>query len=205
MINVQSTGDISLAQLENAFAASPLGEITKIDERQYFFKSVEPPSWVQLLASVEAWQALLGAGVSLYVSSIIAEAGKETWKSRKSINKAVASGSQMLLQLAKRLVTLQSLVGQGTTFEVGIPFEDDRYSALLPITTSSAENIELQLAQFSIHAKTLGELLSRTDVKPVGWIILSLTENGDLFVQWMDCDSLKQREETLSLKAALGG
>ena len=199
MITIQSTGDISLAKLESVFADPPIAELTEIDESQYFFKSMEPPSWVQLLADVKAWQALLGAGVSVYVSGMLAEAGKETWKGRASAYKAIRSGSKMLLQIAKRIVTLQSLVGPDTRIEVGIPIIDGYYSALLPITTGSPEHIELQHARFSAHSTALGARLDRADIKPLGWVILSFAEDGDLRVQWMDRDSLQSREETLSL------
>src|SRR5688572_16624885 len=101
MITILSTGDIPLETLESVFAEGSTAGLIEVDESQYFFKSVEPPSWVQLIASIEAWQALLGAGLSVYVSSLLAEAGKETWKDRKDIYKAIGSGSQMLLELAK--------------------------------------------------------------------------------------------------------
>ena len=197
MITIQSTGDIPLETLESVFGDSIAAEVTEIDERQYFFKSMDAPSWVQLLANVETWQALLGGGLSLYAAGFLAEAGKDTWKNRARISKTIRGGSRMLLQLATRVVTLQNLIGRETRIEIGIPIADDHYSALLPISIGSAEEVELQLARFSAHAAALSEMLNRSDVKPLGWVILSLAENGDLLVEWSDVETMERQAETL--------
>ncbi|HET9814038.1 MAG TPA: hypothetical protein VFP57_10350 [Sphingomicrobium sp.] len=197
MIRIQSTGDILLEKLEAVFAESVVAELTEIDERQYFFKSMDAPSWVQLLANVNEWVALLGGGLSVYVAGILAEAGKDTWKKRASIPKGVRRGSRMLLELARKIVTLQNVVGPATRIEIGIPISDDHYSALLPINVGSPEEVELQLARFSAQAVALSDLLGQSDVKPLGWVILSLTERGDLLVQWSDAETLQRHEETL--------
>lgn len=200
MITIQSTGDVSLATLQRLFLDEPLAELTEIDERQYFFKSLDAPSWVQIIAGVDAWQALLGAGLSIYVTGVLSEAGKDSWKNRGKAYKAIKSGSQLLLQLARRIVTLQNLLNPETRIEIGLPISDGNYSALLPITANGVEAVEQQLAQFSAHCAALREIFDREDFNAVGWVILSLSDNGDLLVQWMDAASLGQREETVSLR-----
>lgn len=200
MITIRSTGDVPLEGLEKLIAGGPFGEFASVDSRQYFFKSVEPPSWVQFILSLQGWQALLGAGLSIFTTGIISAAGKETWEKRAKIPQAFKAGSLMLLELAKSIVTLQDLVGPATRIEVGVPLDDDAYSALLTITATTPETVEAQLAQLSVHADSLGQLLARSDTSPVGWIILELTADGGLAVRWMDKESLDQHEVLLALE-----
>lgn len=198
MISVRSTGDIPLSKIEIVLEESPISEITEIDESQYFFRSTQAPSWVHFVANADTWLALAAAGVSVYASGFLSEAGKDGWKNRKAAPRAIRRGSQMLLQLAVRIVTLQNLVGTGTRIEVGIPTREEHFPALLPITVTSPEDIELQLTRFSAHSAGLAELLNRDDVRPISGVILALLENGGLSVEWVDSDSLQKHREILS-------
>jgi hypothetical protein len=194
MITVQSTADISLPVLEELMGDAPFDEISSVDQRQYFFKSIAPPSWVQFLASLETWQALLAAGVSAYATGFLGAAGADAWKKRTKI---ASAGGSLLRKLATKIVTLQSLVEPRTDMVVGVPISEGRYAALLQISGKTIDTIETELAQFSSCAPGLDALIARDDVRPVGWIVLELGQRGVLTARWMDAGTLTHREEII--------
>jgi hypothetical protein len=198
MITAESTGDVSLDLLRELFAEPPFGQLVEIDERQYFFKSFDAPSWVRFILELDTWQALLGAGASFAAASFASEAGKAAWKKAAKLPAGLSAGSKFFLRFADKLSTLR---GTAPSLEVavGVPISDGRYSALLKLTGTTAEEIEIQLVTLALHAAALGELLARTDVRPVGWIALKLDGDGRLIAEWLDAVESDYRSEVLAV------
>ena len=67
-MKAHSTSDVSLDLLrELRHELAPEIEL-EVDDRQTFFKSAEPPSWVAFLAESEWWAKALAAYAALYVA-----------------------------------------------------------------------------------------------------------------------------------------
>jgi hypothetical protein len=196
MITIQSTGDISLETLEELFRAPPFDDAV-IDRSQYFFKSADAPSWVQIVLGIDSWQDMLRTGISAFAVGLLAQAGKETWRKRAGVLGSVKGGALLLCELAKRIATLQNLVGSTTQIAVGIPVEDDAYAAILRISDANPEVIETQLVWLGLHSHGIANILTQQDFKPLGWVVLNLDEEGELAIRWMDRESLQEREEVL--------
>jgi len=195
VITVESTGDVPLETLRELFREPPFDALVAIDERQHFFKSVDTPMWVRVLMSAETWQVLLAAGVSGAAAGYGGAAGKAAWKRTA---KAGEAGSKLLLKLATKLTKLKAESPSKLEIAAGVPISSN-YSAFLRLAGVSADEIEAQLVALAIHSEGLGRFLTRTDVKPVGWVSLSLDEDAQLVASWMDGETLSIREQTFPL------
>jgi hypothetical protein len=191
-IEVQSTGDIPLAILKHTFETED--GVANVDECQFFARSADPPSWISLIANLKLWQQVLGAGLTVYASAILAEAGKDTWRHKSKIGDAVRRGALSLAQLAEKIVTLQSLVPPHTRFIVGLPLADRHELAAMTLSAKTSGEIEGEMALFCMHAPALERALENDSVDPIGQVSLSLTQEGNLIVRWMDRNALDIRE-----------
>lgn len=192
MLTVQSTGDISITLLDRTFERE--NGIISVDRSQLFFRSTDPPSWIALIAELEWWQKVLGAGLTVYVSGMLAESGKDTWRHRAKIPSLLKKGGLSLARLAERIVTMQSLVPPQTRFIVGAPLADSHNTTALALSSRTAHEVESELALFCLHAAPLERALQEHAIDPIGQVTLTLTEKGNLAVRWMDRSALKLRE-----------
>jgi hypothetical protein len=198
VLTIRSTGDVSLSALENTFSDwASTGKVT-IDDNQYFFKSMDVPSWVHVLLSADAWKQLVVAGLSVYAAGFLSEAGKESWKKRGLVISAAKSAGLTLQDFAKKLVTLQNLLGPNTSIAVGLPIKDDAFALILNLNSMGESKIETELALIAVHATELAELIESPDFIPLGSPTLEASPDETLSVKWMDRASLEIRTKAFA-------
>lgn len=180
--------------------------MAEVDDEQMFFRSMEVPSWVSVVAEASWWVKALAAAASVYVSGILSEAGKDTWKNRGKIAEGVRRLPSAITQLAEFALAARS-AGTAKTFVVlSIPFPDEYSTTNLRVSHSSREELELSIALFVHHIPALERLWldeGLMEKRPVGGIHLELGEDCSLLVTWMDRDSLDQMERVISFRDEL--
>lgn len=75
-MRAMSTSDVPLDLLRKFRDNIARNLSVVVDDRQIFFKSTEPPSWLVLLADAPWWVKALGTYAALFVAKIVAEAAK---------------------------------------------------------------------------------------------------------------------------------
>lgn len=187
---ITSTSDVDLDMLQ-ALSMELEPELSlEVSDQQFFFKSVEPPSWILFLAEAPWWLKALAAYSSLYVGELVKEAAKETWKSRAKVIGGVGAATRgALITFAANLGGLRQRIARKTDLFLGLPFPDDYFCTMLRIEGKRAAEFEAQIALFVHHLPALlrlieSERLSKSTV--AGGISLRLLDNSGLEVRWQD-------------------
>jgi hypothetical protein len=187
-MRIQSTSDVSLAALREAAQSLPSAWNAAVDDEQMFFRSMDVPSWVSVVAEAPWWLQAFAAGVSVYVSGIISEAGKDTWRSRSQIAATIRSVPSAISQFADFLVAAQSAGTERTFVVLAIPFPDEYNTAHLRVSYSTQEELEFSVALFVHHIPALERLWIQEGIqeRASGGITLELGDDCSLLVAWMD-------------------
>ena len=197
---IQSTSDVSLDSLRRHAAHLPADWHAEVDDAQMFFKAMDVPSWVSVVAEAPWWAQFLAASASVYVSSIIAEAGKDTWKNRGKIAAAVRHAPSAISTFAHFLLSAREAGGSRTFVTLGIPFPDEHNTVHRKLDYSTQDELEFLIALFVHHLPALEELWKREGLlenRPVGGMTLQFGNDCSLLVAWMDRKSLSTCERVL--------
>ena len=202
-----STGDIPLALLDDFREELAPDVELHVEESQAFFRSVEPPSWIALLAEGSWWIKAMGAYAALFVAELVREAGKDTWKNRAEIAKRSASALGKIAVLARRLFALTPRLPTRTTISVGLPFPDEHFATELELTGRDEYEVAAEIALFVRYLPVLEQLLeaeSFTRDSIAAGIQLQLQADLSLEVTWIDARALTIRSRTLRLPQSGG-
>jgi len=177
MITIHSTSDVPMIALRQVVEdLSPDIDVT-IDERQFFLKAAEPPSWIQLIAEADWWIKIFGAWAAVYSATIAKEAGTATWKETTELAKKLYASTLKARRQA----------GPATYLQIGLPFPDEVYTTLIKSHAESEEEFLKEFALFVHHLPELERYLKSEHVEGdiSGWVTLELLSKGDLRVQYM--------------------
>lgn len=205
-MRVQSTSDVSVAVLREAARLLPADWPAEVDDEQMFFKSMEVPSWVSIVAGAPWWVQALAAAVSVYLTGILSEAGKDSWKHRGRIAAGVRRVPPALKQFVEFVLAAQSAGSTKTFVVLAIPFPDEFNNAHLRLSYLNKEELEFSIALFVHHIPALERLWQEEglfEATPVGGIQLALGEDCSLFVSWMDKVTLDQCDRVLPFRDEL--
>ena len=199
-VRVRSTSDISLDILQSLNTDLDAEFALDVDQRQYFMKSVEPPSWVSFLEQLDWWVQLLGAGAAIFVAEIIKEAAKESWKNRGKVFSSTLTVGNKVKQLATALSRLRKQLPRRTEIAIGIPEPDHHFSTSIELEGDDVDELAVQIALFVHHLPALKKLIQeeKLDKRTVaGGISLKLQPDASLRVWWQDNGTLDARERIL--------
>lgn len=204
-MKAHSTSDVPLDLLrELRDELAPAIEL-EVGDRQTFFRSAEPPSWVAFLAESEWWVKVLGAYAALYVAEIVKEAAKDTWKARGKAIAAAKVATRGIANLAAKLASLRERLAFRTRIHVGLPFPDEHFATRLEIAGSDAHEIAVQIALFVHYLPALNRLIESerlSDETVATGILLRLLPDASLEVSWSDARSLSPIRRLLSITYA---
>jgi hypothetical protein len=199
-VRVRSTSDISLEILRGLNTDLDADFRLEVDQRQFFMKSVEPPSWVSFLEQLDWWVQILGAGAAIFVAELIKEAAKDTWKNRGKIVSSTLTLGNKVKQLATALSKLRHQLPRRMDIAIGIPEPDDHFSTSIELEGDDVDELAVQIALFVHHLPALKELMKeeKLDKRTVaGGISLRLEPDASLRVWWQDNGTLDPRERIL--------
>lgn len=201
-MKIISTRDVPLKLLDEfAQGLSPDFDV-EVSRSQIVLLSMEPPSWVSLLAQAEWWEKGLIAASTLYVAEIIKEAAKDTWKNRSKAVTAIVGATNQIKKIAEKIVALKLRASERTNFVVGLPVPNEYFGVRLALSAEDIYTLQLEISLFVHHLPALTNLMRAEDLegsKPATGLFLSLLENGDLQVMWFDRNSLAQQQRILPL------
>jgi len=200
---IQSTSDVSLEALRQHAAQLPKEWGAEVDDSQMFFKAMEVPSWVSIVAEAPWWAQFLTASVSVYISGIISEAGKDTWRNREKIGAAVRKVPESAIRSLAQFVVSAAEAGNSRTFvTLAIPFPDEYNTAHLKLQFTSPEELEFLIALFVAHLPALEALWKAEGLiehRPVGGMSLQFGDECSMLVTWLDAQSLTAHDRVLQL------
>ena len=204
-VQISATADIPEPVLATLVAdLEPLGSV-RVDGRRFFFKSVDPPSWVALLELPSTWIQVLGPSAAIFLGELLKEAAKDTWRNKAAIARALALPvSAPLRAAAMALAKFRRSAHPRTGIDVGYPVPDEHFGARLRLEGRDADTIALELALFVRQSgaieRLLGEVQEGSDA-PIGPIILRLKQDGAVEVAWVGGESLEERVRKLEAPA----
>jgi hypothetical protein len=201
-----STSDVSLEALEALRRElSPDIELN-VEERQFFFKSAEPPSWVVFLAQADWWIKILAGYAALYVAELVKEAAKDSWKNRARVLRSMKAAGGQLKRFATGIATLRHTLSTRTRVEVGLPIPDEFNSTSLELDGSEPDDLALQVALFVQHVPDVSAFIKGAHLDSGGaaaGIRLKLLPDGSLDVRWQDSEAFEEHHRVFPLRDAV--
>jgi len=158
-ISIQSTRDVPLEALYELKHDLGSEFALDVDEGQIFLKSVDPPSWVTLLAKPDLWLHLLGKAADLCMVVIIKEVAKHSWRNRARAWATVGVVGNRIKKLAEGIVGLLHKTSRSTGVGVGIPIPDEHLPSCLYLEGTDPDDIAVQIALFVHHLPGLKSLI----------------------------------------------
>jgi hypothetical protein len=203
-MKVLATEDVAAQPLAD-FRAELVGDYGEpTEEGRFFFKSLDAPSWVRLVAELAWWQQALAAAAALYVAELVKEAAKETWKSRAKVIAATVNAARGLKHLAGAVCRLKSSLSSRTEVIVSIPEPHEYFGAQLRLNLEDQSLAEVELALFVHYLPAVSALIAEHKTKGVraatGYF-LELQDSANLLVWWFDGETLKRNEALITLAA----
>jgi hypothetical protein len=185
MLIVHSTADVSLDDLRQLVAEIAQEISSELDESQIFLRSGDPPSWVSLLAGADWWIKVLAGYAVLYVTEIVKEAGKETWRNRAKVVVLASAGANLVGKLATSLHRLRGRLLCKTSIGIGLPVPDTYFATRLRLEGADVDEMTLEVALFVHHLPALQALLAEAGLdsgRYSGAVVLRLLPDGGLSV-----------------------
>lgn len=176
----------------------------EIEEGRVVLCSVQPPSWVHLIADSSWWVGLFSAAAALYVAEIVKEAAKESWKNRAKVVAVVAGSANKVKLFAEKLVRLKRKLPERTEVVLALPVPNDYFGVRLTLSADDADLLAVQIALFVTHMPALAEVIRNEKLdgsRVANGLFLELLENGDLGVVWFNRPSLEREALVIPLRA----
>jgi hypothetical protein len=164
----------------------------QVDENRTFLRSAEPPSWIVLLEQTSSWVMILGPSAAVFLSELLKEAAKDTWRNKERIARALANPIvQPLRTMAAAIARFRGLVAPRTEVDIGIPLPDDYFGTRLRLEGTDADSIALEIALYIQHCGAIEKLfedVERGSSGVLGHISLRLLPDGSMQAEWMSRD-----------------
>jgi hypothetical protein len=200
-MRVSATADIPAPLLAALVAdLEPLGSV-RVDGRRFYFKSIDPPSWVALLELPSTWIQILGPSAAIFLGELLKEAAKDTWRNKAAIARALALPvSAPLRAAAIALARFRGSAQARTSVDVGFPVPDEHFGTRLRLEGREPDTIALELALFVRQSGAIERILREAEESgdaPIGQVILRLQRDGAVEIIWAGGESLEEQVRRL--------
>ena len=172
---------------ENAAAIrAELSEYLKVSEPHFIImRSVDPPSFVQILGDASAWLPLKAAA-TVYLATLAKRAADATWNKLTSL--LGSNEVKPLANVAKTLATAADSVDGEVAIVVGLNIPDDHVGTAISIKSGDPEEVAHVLASFIDHVERISKAM-KVEVEagrtPLGRAIIELQDDGSLLIRWV--------------------
>lgn len=193
-MRARSTDDVSIQILREFREDLGLDFDLEVDEGQTMLLSMEPPSWIHLLAQSEWWVGMFAAASALYVAELVKEAAKETWKNRGKVVGAVIGAANKARSFAEKINQLRQRLSERTEIVLVLPVSHEYFGSALLLSARDVDTLAIEIALFVHHLPVLAELMCSEDLegsRAATGLFLALLDNGDMKVSWVDRDSME--------------
>ena len=163
--------------------------------------SIDPPSVIQLLGAVAAWQILVKPAAA-FTKSFFSTLGKRVadaawdgaveWKKDKDLTP--------LADVATALVAAADSVGGEVIISVGLDTPDDHFGTV--ISTESRDPLEVAriLSAFVVRAETISDAVQaeiERGYEPIGPFFMELEQDGSVTIRWHAARDSKTYEKRI--------
>ena len=172
---------------ENAAAIrAELSEYLKVGEPRFIImKSVDPPSFLQLLGDVSAWVPLTAAA-TVYLLTLVKRAADATWN--RLASRFGSNEIKPLVAVAKTLAAAADSVDGEVAIVMGLNIPDDHFGTAISIKSGDPEEVARVLASFIVHVEQISKAM-KVEVEagrtPLGRAIIELQDDGSLLIRWV--------------------
>jgi len=196
-LHVTSTSDVSLDTLSQQTQALSLHVPVEVDPRQAGFKSFDPPSWVHFFQDPHFWIETFVGGLAFEFAKA---AAKVTWRQGGRVKLATIAGADAALREFVECVSiLREHLGASTALRLGLPVPNDWFGTLLSLEGNDPDLLAAQVSLFLVHLPALEQLLEMHAAHSATGFFLSLSDTGEMIVEWYDKTTLTPYKETLRL------
>jgi hypothetical protein len=198
MITVTRVGNVPKQYSDQLMAAVP-PSVDIRDGNQQFVRSVDGPSFINMLGDSIGWGKYLGDAAWTVASTLggwaLSHANK---KLPEVLRKAEA---KVLLDLALTIHDIQVASGN-VKVAIGFDLPDDRFGTAFSVQGDSVEDIAFKLAM-CVNAAEKIEALVREETsiqKALGPILVSFDPVGAVQLKWMTQETLEVIERRIELQ-----
>jgi hypothetical protein len=153
---------------------------------------------------VAVW-APLSIAASAFLAQLAKRAADAVWDDPKRIWRSTLDGlgrlTEPLARVAQAVVKARRALRARTSFGLGIEIGSPSWPPMLWICPDDEAEVAWYLALLVANAEKIVSTLQEESAagrSPLGPILLSATSSGALAMRWMDRDTMRLREMTLS-------
>lgn len=169
---------------------SQLGRHVRVGKPEMYRRAsgFEPPSFIELLGAVIAWQVLSKAA-SAFLSGFFNEAGRASWdrlSSRKD-----SRDIEPLMDVVKTLVEAADRVGGTVHISFGLNIPDNSSGTVIWADSRDPMQVARNLAELVVNAEELATVVQseiERGNKPIGPFLIELGNDGSMTIRWTDHD-----------------
>ena len=194
----KSMSELNLTLTEKFYAhadtiRADLSRHLKVGQPQiYFMRSVDPPSFIQLLGDVAAWLPLY-LPAKAFLDTFGKLAAEAAWDKAGRVWDKIVNKEELksLTDVATILVTAKENIDGKVDIRLGLNIPDDRRGTEISITSTDPEMVAYELATFLVHVEPLSKAMQEEIAagrEPFGPASIKILEDGSLLVNWITQD-----------------
>lgn len=166
--------------------------------RTVYRRSIDPPSTMQLLGAVAAWQILVkpaAAFIKAFFSTLGKKSAEAAWD-RVAARKE-HDDRKPLVDVVHALVDAADRVGGEVKIGVGLDIPDDHFGTVIWTDSRDPMDVARSLSAFVVRAETISAAvraeLERAN-EPIGPFFVELERDGSVTIRWRRVSDFKACE-----------
>lgn len=164
------------------------------------FRSTDPPSIIQVVASVSTWAVVFKLVAVAFMTQLAKNAADDFWKNKSQVatvlkRKSIAPLQHVSTAVAKALRRSPEKTRLELTIELSA-----HHQAKLVLSSVDRESIAIAIALIAIHAEQLSVFIARESASERGVTgdpVLEIADDGSIIVKWSDRVDIKRHKKTL--------
>ena len=161
--------------------------------------SIDPPSTIQLLGAVAAWQILVkpaAAFLKAFFSTLGKKAARAAWDGE--VERKKSKDIQPLIDVVTTLVAAADRVGGEVKIGVGLNVPDNHFGTVIWTDSRDPLDVAGSLSAFVVRAEKISAAV-RAEIerghKPIGSFFVELERDGSVTIRWQDVSDFKECEQ----------
>ena len=158
-------------------------------------QSIDPPSTIQLLGAVAAWQILVKPAAA-FIKAFFSTLGKKSAEAAWDLVAARKKNDDLkpLVDVVHALVDAADRVGGEVKIGVGLDIPDDHFGTVIWTDSPDPMDIARSLSAFVVRAETISATV-RAEIErgnePIGSFFVELECDGSVTIRWRRVSDFK--------------
>jgi hypothetical protein len=174
----------------------------KEEPRLAMHKSESAPSFLQIIGEIIQWLDPLKVAATAFLLELSREAAKDVYKNKAKIIKALKVATVTSLNhFSEVLSRIKKNLPSRTKVAISIPIPDNFFGTTLLIESDKEEEIAWAIANFIVRIEAISKFIkkiSESELKPFAPLHLTLLEDGNLKLTWMDQKNMEMHEKVFN-------